>query len=41
MKTDKVKKLNKKAVVLVASAVLLVVVAVGGTLHGLQASLIC
>lgn len=31
MKTDKVKKLNKKAVVLVASAVLLVVVAVGGT----------
>lgn len=31
MKTDKVKNLNKKAVVLVASAVLLVVVAVGGT----------
>ena len=31
MKTDKVKKLNKKAVVLVAFAVLLVVVAVGGT----------
>ncbi len=31
MKTDRVKNLNKKAVVLVASAVLLVVVAVGGT----------
>lgn len=31
MKTDKVKNLNKKAVVLVASAVLLVAVAVGGT----------